>query len=345
MISLSRFFNDGSSTPPRLSVYFNLGNLVNLRTGTAWRGIEGPRRYQQLIEDGFEGVQLTMDAPPIHEVALPYCGLSRINTPSEADAIAAKHAGRGDLCLTIHAGWGLEDDDEVFRLVEAILTASDKHHLPIFLETHRATITQDLWRTLQITKKFPEVRFNGDFSHYYCGQELVYGDWKTKLAFMEPIFARIGFMHGRIASSGCMQVPIDADHSSRPLQAHGLINYLDHFKDLWICAMLGFLHIALPGDVLIFAPELLDGTYYYARLFQDASGCLVEESDRYAQALLYKSLARACFTEAQELLAIHDGELVHKSTEDRNIENESKKSTEGWGFGTDCTCDTCRGRF
>ena len=116
---------------------------------------------------------------------------------------------------------------------------------------------------------------------------------------MGPIFERIGFMHGRIASPGCMQVPIDADLLARPRQAHGVLNYLDHFKELWIRAMLGFLRNARRGDMLIFAPELLSGMHYYARLFPDSAGRLKEESDRYVQALLYKDLARACFAEAQ----------------------------------------------
>jgi hypothetical protein len=115
---------------------------------------------------------------------------------------------------------------------------------------------------------------------------------------MEPIFSRVGFMHGRVASPGCMQVPIGADQASRPRQAHGVINYLDHFKELWTRAMLGFLRTASPGDVLIFAPELLSGANYYARKFPDSSAQLAEESDRYAEALLYKDLARACFAEA-----------------------------------------------
>ncbi len=299
MTSTSHLLNDGSTASPKLGVYLNLDNLVDLRADTIWPGLDGLPRYQRLMADGFEGVQLTTDDLPVTGALLPHCGLDRINTPDEADSVAAKHAARGDLCLTIHAGWGLENDDEVFHLVEAILSASDKHRLPMFIETHRATITQDLWRTVQITKKFPEVRFNADFSHYYCGQELVYGDWASKLAYMEPIFARVGFIHGRISSPGCMQVPIDADLTSRPPQAHGALNYLDHFKELWTRAMLGFLRTALQGDVLIFAPELLSGTYYYARLFPDASGQLSEESDRYAQAVIYKDLARACFAEAQ----------------------------------------------
>ena len=141
----------------------------------------------------------------------------------------------------------------------------------------------------------------GNFSHYYCGQELVYGDWAAKMAFMQPIFTRNAFMHGRIASPGCMQVPINTDDSSCPVQAHGVTDYLVHFRDLWIRAMHGFLRSAGEGDVLIFAPELLSGMHYDARLFPNAQGKLIEESDRYAQALQYKSLSQSCFEEAQRL--------------------------------------------
>lgn len=298
----SGFLNEGSGAPPALRVYLNLGTLESLGSGTIWPGAHGVMRFDRLAADGFEGVQLIDDDPPPAGARLPFCGLDRISTPSEADAIAARHKLRGDACLTVHAGWGLEDDDEVGRLVEAILSASVRHALPIFIETHRATITQDLWRTVQITRRFPEVRFNGDFSHYYCGQELVYGDWPSKLEFMRPIFDRIGFLHGRVASPGCIQVPVGPDIDARPLQAHGVVDYFDHCKQLWTAAMTGFLKSALPGDVLPFAPELLPGTHYYARMFPDSKGDLEEESDRYAQALLYREIAVSCFAKA--LLAL-----------------------------------------
>lgn len=223
-----------------------------------------------------------------------------MNTPAEADAIAAKHADRGDRCITIHLGWGIEDDREVDALVEAVLEAQQRRNLPIFIETHRATVTQDIWRTIQLIKRHPDARFNGDLSHYYCGQELVYGDWDQKMEFLGPLFDRIGFMHGRIASPGCIQVPVSEDIHARPVQAHGVVNYLDHFRDLWTRAMQGFLKRAAPGDVLPFAPELLAGTHYYARLFPDEAGVLREESDRYAQALLIAQIARESFATAWE---------------------------------------------
>jgi hypothetical protein len=296
----SNLLNDGSNQSPKLRVFLNLDTLKDLPADSGGPGFEDSLLFAQLARDGFEGVQLTTNEPVPASLRLSYCGLDRINTPEEANNIVQKHAARSDMCITVHAGWGTEDDDDVCRLVESILAAGEKHKLPIFLETHRATITQDIWRTVRIATKFPDIRFNGDFSHYYCGQELVYGDWAAKLDFMEPIFERIGFLHGRIASSGCMQVPIGSDFSSPPKQAHGVANYLDHFKEMWIRAIAGFLRNAGKGDVLIFAPELLSGTYYYARKFPDASGRLEEECDRYDQAILLKDLARLCFDRASE---------------------------------------------
>jgi hypothetical protein len=294
-----RYLNKGTSASPALQIFLNLEGLRDLTVDTIFpiHSLDS-ETFQRLALDGFEGVQLTDPSGLPSGLDLPFCGLDRISTPAEADAVVARHADRGDICLTVHVGWGLEDDVEAFRLVESVLQASDTYRLPLFVETHRATITQDMWRTVQLTKKFPEIRFNGDFSHYYCGQEMVYGGLERKLDFLAPVFERVGFLHGRIASPGSMQVPIDRDLRVRPLQAHGQVDYLADFRKIWVHAMRGFLRSAGPGDVLIFAPELLSGEYYYARLFPGAEGKLVEECDRYAQALLYRKLALECFAQA-----------------------------------------------
>jgi len=294
---MRRYFNDGSNDAPKLRVYMNLDNLADLRPGSVWPGLEGNERMARLRADGFDGVQVTSGEPPPAS-AMPFCGLDRINTPAEALPIAQKHAARGDECLTVHAGWGIEEEDDVYRLVESILNASEKTRLPIFIETHRATITQDMWRTVQITKRFPEVLFNGDFSHFYCGQEMVYGGIELKMQFMTPIFDRVGFMHGRIASPGHMQMPVD-DAATRPVAASGVTDYFADFRMMWTRAMRGFLDHAEVGDVLVFAAELLSGSYYYARQVPDARGELFEETDRYQQALLYQHIARECFTKAR----------------------------------------------
>jgi hypothetical protein len=103
-------------------------------------------------------------------------------------------------------------------------------------------------------------------------------------------------MHGRIAAPGWIQAPIENLHD-KPRLAHGA-DYLADFRQMWTRSMAGFRRHAGPGDVLIFAPELLTSLYYYARKFSPDHHKPTEETDRYAQALLYRDLARDCFAAA-----------------------------------------------
>ena len=297
---MKHYLNDGSQDDPKLRLYLNLGNLVDLPADSMWPGLEGDEALHKLKEDGFEGVQAT-NLNPRSDI-LPYCGLDRINAPGEVEETFRKHKDLGDSCITLHLAWGIEDDQEMDALVGAVLEASARHNLPAFVETHRATLTQDMWRTVQLLRRHPSLLLNADYSHYYCGQEMVYGGLERKLAFMAPVFDRTGFMHGRIAAPGYMQAPVDSLHG-KPRHAAGA-DYLADFKEMWTLAMAGFLRHASPGDVLVFAPELLTGKSYYARLFPDAFGTLHEETDRYAQALLYNRIAVDCFASALERAAL-----------------------------------------
>jgi len=184
-----------------------------------------------------------------------------------------------------------------FYLNEAILLASEKHALPNYIETHRATITQDMWRTVRLTERFPGVRFNGDFSHHNTGQEMVYGGLAMKLEFMEPIFERIAFIHARIGSPGNIQVALQVSEG-RPPTAPGDLDFLADFEAIWTRAMRGFKKHAGPGETLIFCLELLSRQHYYARCFPNAEGQIIEVSDRYAEALLYLEIAKRCWAKA-----------------------------------------------
>ena len=284
-------------TNSRLRYFLNLDTLDRLPASSIWPGLIGPERENRLLADGFEGVQQTRTDPLPEETRLAWCGCGRINTPEEADPLAAQHAALGHECLTVHAGWGIEDDDAVDRIVEAILRASERQKIPIYIETHRATLTQDMWRTVKLTERFPEIRFNGDFSHYYTGQEMKYGDFAAKLDFLQPVFDRVRFMHGRIGNPCCMQVPV-GDGIRRPPHDTGAVDVLDHFRQLWTRAFEGFLRTAAPGEQLVFCPEILSEEHYYARVFPDARGRMTEESDRYAEALVYNRIAAECMRNA-----------------------------------------------
>jgi hypothetical protein len=292
--------NDGSKNPPRLAVYLNLGTLLDLPGHSTWPKLKGPEAMAFLKEAGFEGAQ---DGNPedCRKAGIGSSAGARVDAPTDAESVARKFVDAGHEAVTLHVGSGFEDDSEMDRLVCAVLEASNKVGIPMYIETHRATITQDAWRTVQLTKRIPDVRFNGDFSHFYTGQELPYGNLPAKLDAMQPIFDRVRFMHGRIGSPSCMQVDI-ADGIAPIPQSFGILDFLADHREMWTRAMQGFLHSAKPGDYLVFAPEILSPKIYYARKFTAPDGSLKEESDRYAQALVYARIARECFEEARRRL-------------------------------------------
>jgi sugar phosphate isomerase/epimerase len=289
--------NNSTAAPPALRRYLNLMALEDLPPfSTAPRTREPEALLTAIREAGYDGVQFI--APVTHaeraacaRLGLGYASLGRVNEPGEMAPLAERFAGDGVECATLHVGWGLEDDDAADRMIEAVLAASDRYSVPLYVETHRATIFQDPWRTVQFLKRFPELRFNGDFSHWYTGLEMVYGGFENKLEFIRPVLERVRFIHGRIGNPGSMQVDIgEGDTERHP--------YVAHFRALWTEAFRGFLGRASPGDFILFVPELLSPRIYYARLLRSAGGELVEESDRWEQSLALCRIATECFAAA-----------------------------------------------
>lgn len=291
--------NDGSEATPYLRTDLNLVSIAALPDFST-----GPRHgrddvFAVLKAAGYRGVQVLGDQlPHISPDGLRLTATGRVDAPGDAAKLAAAHKGAGCDATTVHVGSGLESDDEMDRLVSAVVDASEKFSYPIYIETHRATITQDMRRTVDLVSRIPEVRFNGDFSHWYTGLEMTYGNFEGKLAFIAPVLDRVRFMHGRIGNSCCMQVDI-GNGEDEP--------HVGHFRAIWTRAMAGFLRDARPGDYFCFAPELLPAhidfgahriRLNYARLFPGPDGVLREEGDRWQQAAVLTDIARSCWEAA-----------------------------------------------
>lgn len=141
-----------------------------------------------------------------------------------------------------------------------------------------------------MVERFPSVRFNADISHWYTGHEFTYGNVAEKLDRLAPVFERVRFIHGRISTSGAIQV--SARQKGGP--------HLEHFKDIWTRCFSGFLESAEPGDILAFCPELLPdwvefaGTRHWLNYaYVDTSG--KEQSDRFCDAMTLWDIACSCF--------------------------------------------------
>ncbi|MEQ8238982.1 MAG: hypothetical protein RIA69_07200 [Cyclobacteriaceae bacterium] len=283
--------NDGSDALPRLRIdinYWNTHDLPEFSDGPVCMTEE--LKYETIAKAGYSAVQ---DGDPAlcKRNGLSYTGQFRVNQVGDLDPKLKEWVDQGYDCATIHLGWGMESEEEVHQLVEYVLNASSKSQFPIYIETHRATVTQDMWRTVQIVKKFPEIRFNGDFSHWYTGLEMVNGNWEDKLTFIQPVIDRVRFIHGRISNPGSIQVTIE-NQMEQP--------FVGHFREIWTRCFEGFLRTAKNGDYLPFTPELLPSEYYYARLIKGQNGNDIEEGDRWKEARLLCNIAKECWDDASK---------------------------------------------
>ncbi len=274
---------------PELRCYMNLMAFHSFTEWVPACGKSFEEGLTKLQAAGYSGVQFDGFGSPddlqaCRDAGMGICATGRVNDRSEAAAIAEKVAADGYECCTLHAGWGLEDEVEACDIIEGVLSAAARWKVNLYIETHRATICQDMWRTVQLVRRFPEMRFNGDFSHWYAGQEMVYGGFDRKLAFIRPVLERVRFIHGRVANPGCVQVAIPGLASKQP-------TYVDHFRQLWTAAFCGFIRSTDGAPFICFTPELLAPEIYYARTFDG-----VEESDRWEQSLLLTRIAEQCFT-------------------------------------------------
>lgn len=275
-----------TQVPSRLRCYMN------------WQALETMPEFStdplQAIRDaGYDGVQMSSHPPSelveeARALGLEVCGSGRVDAPGDAEALAKEAKLLGLECLTLHAGWGLESNTEAAALIAAVLEASAKYSMPLYPETHRATIFQDPWRTVEFVRRFPYLEFNGDFSHWYTGTDMVYGGFERELEFIRPVLERVSFLHGRIGNRCCMQVAIDNDGPEEP-------PFVSHFRTLWTEAMSGFLSKKPADGKFRFTAELLGSANYYARTFNGA-----EESDRWQQSAVLVSIARTCFYAATQ---------------------------------------------
>lgn len=231
----------------RLRKDFNLGTLLALPPASSgWRA-SLDEQLTLLKQSEHEGVQAWDGFERIHRAGLQPLGMARALKPADLDGIARRHAHEGVVFTNLHLGTGFETDEEMDTLAGALLEAQARHGHTLLVETHRATATQDIWRTLQWVRRFPELRFTADLSHWYTGHELTYGgEFESRMARLQPVFDRVRALHGRIGNSGCLQTPLDRSG-----------HYLDHYRAMWTACCVGFLRHASEGQALSFAAELL----------------------------------------------------------------------------------------
>jgi len=285
--------NDGTAMPPRLRMQYNMWALEKLpRDGEEWTV---PQKLDQVVAAGFGGFEAFSTDPAEAEelrqmlkdrgLGIGFNAFAWTAEDLKPAIEMAQRMGAGYISAQVFGS--LRGAAEITDRLMEMYEVANASLMPLFIETHRGRVTQDLRRTVKIVRNFGRVRFTGDFSHYIVAGEEG-GPWSQELwDHFRPIAERCGNFHGRIGFGEQVQNDI-GDGSGQMAQ---------QFKKLWTLGMAAWLKRSQPGDILPFCAEL--GPPLYS--ITDLNGR--EISDRWAQSLVIKRLAEEAWADAQNELA------------------------------------------
>jgi hypothetical protein len=178
----------------------------------------------------------------------------------------------------------LQPDVKPYRLEDCIpyikgwLALARESGLELHIETHRDRMTTDLFFTLHLLDRFPDLRLTGDLSHYVVGREFSWPVSEENHALMHRVIDNCWGFHGRVASREQVQVQISFAHQK---------DWLDLFMGWWEYGFRSWRRRAPADATLTFLCEL--GPKEYAMTGADG----YELSDRWQEALMLKDMVRA----------------------------------------------------
>ena len=174
--------------------------------------------------------------------------------------------------------------DDMVPVVETWMAMSDRIGVPIQFETHRNCITNDLYTTLQLLDRIPEMRICADLSHYVVDREFWFPLSDHDLGLISRVLQRSDSFQGRVASRQQIQLQLDFPQHQK---------WVDLFKGWWREGMADWRARTASGDC-IFVCEL--GPPEYA--MTDAHG--IEMSNRWDEALQIKAWVEEIWADLEQ---------------------------------------------
>jgi hypothetical protein len=279
-----------------LSVYQSLWATEMRRPRTPERPVE--ERFDRVRDAGFDGMAIdlgAMDLATARALVRQYerTGLKGLLTafPRSVEELRpalrlAKDIG-SPFVIVVGQVMPL-DVPAMAAVVRAWLAVAREEGVALQFETHRNSITNDLFSTLLLMDAVPEMRLSADLSHYVVDREMMQPITSEYQSYVGRILDRSDSFQGRVANRCQVQLPLH-------FPQHRI--WIDTFLKWWTRGFASWRSRSAPGKDCIFLCEL--GPRDYA--ITDANG--EELSDRWQEALLMKQWAAECWDAAAEVEA------------------------------------------
>jgi len=205
---------------------------------------------------------------------------TRPGEPAKSLAQRAQDLGVSFLNAQVHDAF--VDDAEAIAGLEGLYADCDATGMPLFVETHRGTITQDLARTVAYGRQFARVQFTLDASHYVLAGEVREPDLAPRFSeALGEIIRRSSSIHARVSNGE--QIQVDVGDGAGALTGA--------YVAWWTSAYKHWLGEAAPGDFFPFVCELGPAPYAITAAEGKGMPAGAELSDRFAQAMVFKTIA------------------------------------------------------
>ena len=170
----------------------------------------------------------------------------------------------------------LKPQDAVATVRRWLAEASDRQ-MPLLFETHRDSLLNDLYFTLQLMELVPEMRLCADLSHFVVDRELRVPIPKRDKAYIDAILERSDSFQGRVASREQVQIQLD-------FPQHQV--WVETFKDWWKQGIWSWRNRHADDATLLFLCELGPPPYAITDAHQQ------ELSNRWEESLQIRDWAR-----------------------------------------------------
>ena len=200
----------------KLDIYQSLWGMEQRSPHEAERTME--ENFRMVRDAGFDGmcidpaVEEIPKLRPLREFYRDYelgCMVNAFPHHEQDMLPLLEFAGEFDACMVnvISGVMPIRPEDAV-PVVRRWMQEAGQQCMPLLFETHRDSLLNDLYFTLQLIELVPDMRLCADLSHFVVDRELRAPVPERDQRYIATILERSDCFQGRIASREQVQVPI-----------------------------------------------------------------------------------------------------------------------------------------